>query len=172
MLSVFGNDYPTRDGTCIRDYIHVMDLAEGHVAALDKLKANPKIGCVAYNLGTGTGSTVLEMIKATFEAQLQQMAFNACPSIRRVILVFCSRLPLKRVPANPQIQATLSSTGHISRSGFTSFPFDAALLSAPPIISCLRMTGCLRGLLAASAFPWPQGASSACRRLRKPAARR
>ena len=62
-LSVFGDDYPTRDGTCVRDYIHVMDLAEGHVAALDKVFANPQIGCVPYNLGTGTGSTVLEMIK-------------------------------------------------------------------------------------------------------------
>lgn len=62
-LSVFGDDYPTRDGTCVRDYIHVMDLAEGHVAALDKVFANPDIGCVPYNLGTGTGSTVLEMIK-------------------------------------------------------------------------------------------------------------
>ena len=47
----------------MRDYIHVMDLAEGHVAALDKVKANADIGCVPYNLGTGTGSTVLEMIK-------------------------------------------------------------------------------------------------------------
>ena len=65
VLSVFGNDYATRDGTCVRDYIHVMDLAEGHVAALDKLKANPEIGCVPYNLGTGTGSTVLEMINVT-----------------------------------------------------------------------------------------------------------
>lgn len=62
-LSVFGSDYPTRDGTCIRDYIHVMDLAEGHVAALDKLFRTPNIGCVPINLGTGTGSTVLEMVK-------------------------------------------------------------------------------------------------------------
>ena len=62
-LSVFGHDYPTSDGTCVRDYIHVMDLAEGHTAACDKLFATPKIGCVAYNLGTGTGTSVLEMIK-------------------------------------------------------------------------------------------------------------
>ena len=62
---MFGNDYPTRDGTCVRDYIHVMDLADGHVAALDKAKENADIGCVPYNLGTGTGSTVLEMIKAS-----------------------------------------------------------------------------------------------------------
>ena len=62
-LSVYGSDYPTPDGTCVRDYIHVMDLAEGHTAACDKLFASPGIGCVAYNLGTGTGSSVLEMIK-------------------------------------------------------------------------------------------------------------
>ena len=47
----------------MRDYIHVMDLAEGHVAALDKLFRTPSLGCVPINLGTGTGSTVLEMIK-------------------------------------------------------------------------------------------------------------
>ena len=63
-LTVFGSDYKTRDGTAVRDYIHVMDLAEGHVAALQKLADNPDLGCVPINLGTGTGSTVLEMIKA------------------------------------------------------------------------------------------------------------
>ena len=47
---------------CVRDYIHVMDLAEGHVAALDKLFRSPDLGCVPINLGTGTGTTVLEMI--------------------------------------------------------------------------------------------------------------
>ncbi|KAI8645750.1 UDP-glucose 4-epimerase [Parasitella parasitica] len=65
-LSVFGSDYPTRDGTCIRDYIHVVDLATGHLAALKKLETNP--GCVEYNLGTGVGSTVLEMVKAFIAA--------------------------------------------------------------------------------------------------------
>lgn len=61
-LVVFGNDYPTRDGTCIRDYIHVMDLAEGHLAALRALIEID--GCMAINLGTGTGSTVLEVLEA------------------------------------------------------------------------------------------------------------
>ncbi len=65
-LSVFGSDYPTRDGTCVRDYIHVMDLAEGHVAALDKLFRTANLGCVPINLGTGTGTTVLEMVKVRF----------------------------------------------------------------------------------------------------------
>ena len=61
-LNVFGRDYNTRDGTPVRDYIHVMDLAEGHVAAVKKLQT-PNLGCVVYNLGTGTGSTVLEVVK-------------------------------------------------------------------------------------------------------------
>lgn len=63
-LKVFGNDYPTVDGTGVRDYIHVMDLAEGHVAALDHLTEGVQI----YNLGTGQGTSVLELIKAFDEA--------------------------------------------------------------------------------------------------------
>jgi UDP-glucose 4-epimerase len=61
-LNVFGGDYDTPDGTGVRDYIHVVDLAKGHVRALDKLADQP--GCVAYNLGTGRGYSVLEMIGA------------------------------------------------------------------------------------------------------------
>ncbi|MBN2410906.1 UDP-glucose 4-epimerase GalE [candidate division KSB1 bacterium] len=63
-LSVFGNNYPTHDGTGVRDYIHVVDLAIGHLKALQKLKENP--GVVAYNLGTGRGYSVLDVIH-TFE---------------------------------------------------------------------------------------------------------
>ncbi len=66
-LSVFGGDYPTRDGTCVRDYIHVVDLAQGHLAALDALDRQGP-GCQAYNLGTGVGSTVLEVIAAASAA--------------------------------------------------------------------------------------------------------
>jgi UDP-glucose 4-epimerase len=61
-LHGFGNDYPTRDGTGVRDYIHVVDLARGHVKALDYAEANT--GAEAFNLGTGTGSSVLEVVKA------------------------------------------------------------------------------------------------------------
>ncbi len=61
-LRVFGNDYATPDGTGVRDYIHVVDLAAGHIKALQKLGSNP--GVVTYNLGTGQGYTVLEMIAA------------------------------------------------------------------------------------------------------------
>ncbi len=64
-LGVFGNDYDTPDGTGVRDYIHVVDLANGHVKALDKLKEN--VGLGIYNLGTGTGYSVLDIVK-NFEA--------------------------------------------------------------------------------------------------------
>ena len=61
-LSVFGGDYPTHDGTGVRDYIHVVDLAKGHLAALEHLQLEP--GVVAYNLGTGNGYSVLDMVAA------------------------------------------------------------------------------------------------------------
>ena len=59
-LKVYGNDYDTRDGSCVRDFIHVMDLVRGHLAAMNKMTP----GFTAYNLGTGRGTTVLEMIEA------------------------------------------------------------------------------------------------------------
>jgi len=64
-LAVFGNDYPTPDGTCIRDYIHVVDLAEAHVAALTRLVKGESISDYeVFNLGTGKGSSVLEVIES------------------------------------------------------------------------------------------------------------
>jgi UDP-glucose 4-epimerase len=65
-LRVFGDDYPTRDGTGVRDYIHVVDLVVGHLAALEALEKTR--GCVAYNLGTGRGYSVLEMVAAASKA--------------------------------------------------------------------------------------------------------
>lgn len=65
-LTIFGNDYDTPDGTCIRDYIHVVDLAQGHLKALDK--ARSFTGVEAYNLGTGTGYSVLQIVKAFEDA--------------------------------------------------------------------------------------------------------
>jgi UDP-glucose 4-epimerase len=73
-LSVYGNDYPTDDGTGVRDYIHVMDLAGGHVKALEKLAENP--GVVTYNLGTGRGYSVLEMVKGFEEAAGRKVAYK------------------------------------------------------------------------------------------------
>lgn len=65
-LSVFGNDYDTPDGTGVRDYIHVVDLALGHVLSLNKIKSAP--GLVVYNLGTGVGTSVLDLVHAFEEA--------------------------------------------------------------------------------------------------------
>ena len=73
-LKVFGNDYPTRDGTGVRDYIHVVDLADGHLAALRKLRT--KCGLVVYNLGTGTGYSVLEMVEAFSKASGREIPFE------------------------------------------------------------------------------------------------
>lgn len=68
-LQVFGNDYPTRDGTCVRDYIHVLDLASGHVLALDALDSpNDPRAFRAYNLGKGRGQSVLDMVEAMRKA--------------------------------------------------------------------------------------------------------
>ena len=73
-LSVFGSDYPTRDGTGVRDYIHVVDLALGHLKAIEKLQASP--GAVAYNLGTGRGYSVLEAVAAFEQAAGRRIPFR------------------------------------------------------------------------------------------------
>jgi len=77
-LSVFGNDYPTVDGTGVRDYIHVVDLALGHVAALSGLKKYAQ-GCRAYNLGTGKGYSVFEMVSAFESASGKKVPFKIVP---------------------------------------------------------------------------------------------
>lgn len=77
-LSVFGNDYDTPDGTGVRDYIHVVDLAKGHVLALDKLNKEGK-GLYIYNLGTGTGYSVLDMVKAFEKATGKAVPYKIAP---------------------------------------------------------------------------------------------
>ncbi|TKR94844.1 hypothetical protein L596_009079 [Steinernema carpocapsae] len=64
VLTIFGDKWDTPDGTGVRDYIHIVDLAKGHVASLDRIKKQGKIGCEIYNLGTGKGYSVLEMVAA------------------------------------------------------------------------------------------------------------
>jgi UDP-glucose 4-epimerase len=76
-LAVFGNDYPTPDGTGVRDYIHVMDLADGHIAALKAV--GDKAGLHIYNLGTGKGSSVLEMVEAFGKACGKPVPYELCP---------------------------------------------------------------------------------------------
>lgn len=73
-LSVYGNDYPTPDGTGVRDYIHVVDLALGHLAALDALSKDP--GLITVNLGTGRGYSVLEMVRAFEKASGRPVPYN------------------------------------------------------------------------------------------------
>ena len=76
-LSVFGNNYPTKDGTAVRDYIHVVDLAKAHIAALERLlKNNNKKDFEVFNVGTGTGSSVLEVIQAFEKVSKTQLNYK------------------------------------------------------------------------------------------------
>ena len=77
-LSVFGNDYKTHDGTGVRDYIHVVDLAKGHVLALNKLEKEGQ-GLYIYNLGTGTGYSVLDIVKAFEKATGVKVPYKIAP---------------------------------------------------------------------------------------------
>ena len=76
-LTIHGGDYPTPDGTAVRDYLHVVDLAEGHLAALDHLDAID--GAVPVNLGTGTGSSVLDVVRAASEAVGRDLPYEIGP---------------------------------------------------------------------------------------------
>ena len=79
-LAVFGNDYPTPDGTCIRDYIHVVDLAKAHVIALQRLLNKKNIEKVeTFNLGTGTGSSVLEVIHSFEKVSGKKLPYKIVP---------------------------------------------------------------------------------------------
>jgi len=79
-LSVFGDDYPTPDGTCIRDYIHVVDLAKAHVVALERLiKKKNKTNYEVFNIGTGKGSSVMEVIKSFEKVAGQKLNYKIAP---------------------------------------------------------------------------------------------
>lgn len=75
-LAVFGNDYPTVDGTGVRDYIHVVDLALAHISALKKMVDNEQSGCHAYNIGTGEGYSVLQMLAAFEQASGKSIPYK------------------------------------------------------------------------------------------------
>jgi UDP-glucose 4-epimerase len=77
LLTVFGDDYPTSDGTAVRDYLHVVDLAEGHLAALDRMDQIE--GARAVNLGTGVGSSVLEVVHAAAAAAGCEIPYEIGP---------------------------------------------------------------------------------------------
>jgi UDP-glucose 4-epimerase len=76
-LGIFGDDYPTPDGTCIRDYVHVVDIAVAHVKSLDKLAQNP--GLVVYNLSTNRGTSVIEMVQAFEKATGKRIPYQIMP---------------------------------------------------------------------------------------------
>ena len=79
-LNVFGDDYTTPDGTGVRDYIHVVDLAKGHLKALDALgRSTHQAECLTVNLGTGTGDSVLEMVRAFEQASGKRVAYKVAP---------------------------------------------------------------------------------------------
>lgn len=77
-LSVFGNQYPTKDGTGVRDYIHVVDLSIAHVKSVEKKAGHP--GVYIYNVGTGNGYSVLEMVKAFEKASGREVKYKICPN--------------------------------------------------------------------------------------------
>ncbi|MDD4913453.1 MAG: UDP-glucose 4-epimerase GalE [Methylococcales bacterium] len=81
ILSIFGNDYPTHDGTGVRDYIHVVDLAQGHIKALQYLLAQPAgaVLCEAYNLGTGIGYSVLDMVNTFHKVSGRDVPYRITP---------------------------------------------------------------------------------------------
>jgi UDP-glucose 4-epimerase len=109
-LSVFGGDYPTRDGTGVRDYIHVVDLAEGHVCALGALERSTGPGPLIVNLGTGTGYSVLELVKAFEDASGKAVPYEivarrpgdvaecyADPRMARSLLGWSARFGIERM---------------------------------------------------------------------------
>jgi len=91
-LGVFGNDYDTPDGTGVRDYIHVVDLADGHVKAIQKILKKP--GLVIYNLGTGAGYSVLDMVKAFSKACGKEIPYQIMPR-REGDIAMCYADPAK-----------------------------------------------------------------------------
>jgi UDP-glucose 4-epimerase len=78
-IKVFGEDYPTKDGSCVRDYIHVVDLAEAHLLALEALKDKSRSSRLVYNIGNGQGFTVLEVIDAVRRVTGRPIAVERCP---------------------------------------------------------------------------------------------
>ena len=100
-LQIFGNDYPTPDGTCIRDYIHVVDLAQAHIKALENLKNNPN---GKYNLGNGKGYSNLEVWRMVEKVTSKKVSFVMAP--RRpgdpAVLVASSELAMEKLNWTPR----------------------------------------------------------------------
>lgn len=104
-LSVFGGDYPTKDGTGVRDYIHVMDVAQGHLAAMDHLKQ--VAGFKAYNLGSGVGYSVLEMVQAFEKASGVTISYQILPRRAGDLPAFWADAELAKQELGWQVQRGL-----------------------------------------------------------------
>lgn len=128
-LSVFGGDWPTPDGTCIRDYIHVMDLAEGHRAALDTLLAEPP-QVLTLNLGSGQGASVLELIQHFEQATRQKVPYAiierrpgdaastvADPSLAAERLGWCTKRSLADICRDGWAWQSANPQGYITSAG-------------------------------------------------------
>lgn len=113
-VSVFGGDYPTRDGSCIRDYIHVLDLAQAHILALNALADDPALKEKIYNLGNGEGFSVLELIRVAEQVTGKQIPFNLAarrPGDPAVLIASSEniRRELGWTPRYPQLEAIIKS---------------------------------------------------------------
>ena len=97
-LGVFGNDYDTPDGTGVRDYIHVVDLAKGHVAAIKKVEETEP-GVLIYNLGTGKGYSVLDVVHAFEKACGKEIPYESSPAVRAILL------PATRIPPRQRMSS-------------------------------------------------------------------
>lgn len=125
-LSVFGDDYDTPDGTGVRDYIHVEDLANGHLKALDRLALN--MGLDKYNLGTGQGYSVLEMVKAFEQASGKDIPYTIAPR-RSGDIAACYADPTKAATelnwhADKGLDAMCADTWHWQSNNPQGYPKD------------------------------------------------
>ena len=125
-LNVFGGDYPTSDGTGVRDYIHVMDLVEGHVAALEYLQCND--GLLSVNLGTGRGCSVLELVRVFEQASGRRIHYSiidrrpgdiaecwADPSLAESLLGWKAKLTIKDMCVDTWRWQSLNPDGYNTR---------------------------------------------------------
>ncbi|SJM59788.1 UDP-glucose 4-epimerase GalE [Gulosibacter sp. 10] len=120
VVSIFGDDYDTPDGTCIRDYVHVEDLVEAHLVALERLSSEQDAGTRAYNVGTGSGSSVLEVVES----------FNRIPGIQ-VPYQYQDRRPGDPAALIANVDKIESELGW--RARFTTNDLVASVVEFPPL---------------------------------------
>ncbi|SBS26980.1 UDP-glucose 4-epimerase [Marinomonas spartinae] len=111
-LNIFGGDYPTHDGTGVRDYIHVVDLALGHIKALKKLALNKTPSVEAYNLGAGKGYSVLDVVKAFEKAAAKKICYQIAPRREGDIAEFYADSTKAKNELNWQVELSLEQMCH------------------------------------------------------------